>query len=198
MDEFQHFIDRDSKKVLQTISDWLKNLMDSTRKPIVLVGMPHSHNILDADGNEQLRRRFSMRVQLDSFNWVDAEDRGDFRKFLQIVDEKLPLNEPSNLSDTNMAYQIYLASEGVVSKVMKLIRRATVMALDLSRERLDLDLLDIAYEECLAAHTPAQENPFSEGTKKSTSKSVGKKQTKKATNSRSKAKERQTRASDVL
>lgn len=198
LDEFQHFIDKDSKKVLQTISDWLKNLMDSTGKPIILVGMPYSHNILDAEGNEQLQRRFSMRVSLEPFDWDAVEERDDFRRFLQAVDEKLPLNEWSNLSDTNIAFLLYFASDGVVSKVMRLIRRAASMALDLSRERLDIDLFNVAYKECLAAADPNKENPFNEGVKSPVSKSSGGYDFKRATNSRSKAKEKQLRASEVL
>jgi hypothetical protein len=39
LDEFQHFDDRQSKNVLKTISDWLKNLINETSRPITLVGM---------------------------------------------------------------------------------------------------------------------------------------------------------------
>ena len=38
LDEFQHFQDRDSHRVLKTVSDWLKLLMDETGVPIVLTG----------------------------------------------------------------------------------------------------------------------------------------------------------------
>src|SRR6267154_5586550 len=67
LDEFQHFQDRDSLKVLKTVSDWLKVLMDETGVPIVLAGLPYSHTILDAENNEQLRRRFALRIELESF-----------------------------------------------------------------------------------------------------------------------------------
>jgi len=48
LDEFQHFQDRDSLKVLKTASDWLKLLMDENGVPIVLAGLPYSHTVLDA------------------------------------------------------------------------------------------------------------------------------------------------------
>lgn len=199
LDEFQHFIDRDSKKVLKTISDWLKNLMDNTKKPIILIGMPYSHIILDAEGNEQLQRRFSKRISLEPFDWRNSEDRKDFKKFLQSVDEKLPLNEWSNLSDTNMAFRFYLASDGIISKMMKLIRRATVIALDLSRERLDLDILSLTYEECLAANDPEKENPFSDSAGKLNSKlTKNDKPVLRSVNSRSKARGKELKASDIL
>lgn len=199
LDEFQHFIDRDSKKVLKTISDWLKNLMDDTGKPIILVGMPNSHVILDEDGNEQLKRRFLTRIKLEAFDWKNSEDKEDFRKFLLAVDEKIPLNEWSNFSSESMAFRLYLASDGIVSKVMKLIRRATAIALDLSKEILDLETLCVAYEDCLAANDPEKENPFAERPKKMGSQSAKKdKSAKRATNARSKAKKKDLGASDVL
>ncbi|HWS99369.1 MAG TPA: TniB family NTP-binding protein [Pyrinomonadaceae bacterium] len=198
LDEFQHFIDRDSKRVLKTTSDWLKNLMDSTKRPIILVGMPYSHGVLDVEGNEQLQRRFSVRVSLEPFIWKDTKDRKDFLKFLQIVDGKLPLNEWSNLSKTNIAFLLYIASDGVISKLMKLIRRATVIALDLSKEWLDLDVLNIAYEDCLASNAPEKENPFKGYLKGSSSKTTTGTKSKKATSKYSRANEKHLRASDVL
>jgi archaellum biogenesis ATPase FlaH len=40
LDEFQHFDDRQSKNILKIISDWLKNLLNQSKVPIILVGMP--------------------------------------------------------------------------------------------------------------------------------------------------------------
>jgi Cdc6-like AAA superfamily ATPase len=68
LDEFQHFIDRDSDKVLNTISDWLKQLINESKLPIVLVGLSESIKILEA--NSQLRRRFAMSDELTNFDWV--------------------------------------------------------------------------------------------------------------------------------
>lgn len=69
LDEFQHFIDKDSLKILKTVSDWLKLLIDNSKIPVVLMGMPYSHIILDTRGNEQLKRRFSLRRSIESFGW---------------------------------------------------------------------------------------------------------------------------------
>lgn len=83
LDEFQHFQDRDSKKVLKTVSDWLKLLMDRTRVPIVLAGLPYSHTILDEIGNEQLQRRFATRIELEPFAYETSAERQNFRRFLK-------------------------------------------------------------------------------------------------------------------
>jgi len=160
LDEFQHFQDRDSQKVLKTVSDWLKLLMEETGIPIVLVGLPYSHTILDAHGNEQLKRRFATRIELGPFGYESSQERQDFRRFLNMIDEKLPLVEKSNLADPSMALCIYDATDGVVAHVMKLIRRATVIALESNREKITLDILAIAYEQRLASNDPEKDNPF--------------------------------------
>jgi DNA transposition AAA+ family ATPase len=160
LDEFQHFQDRDSLKVLKTVSDWLKILMDDTGVPIVLAGLPYSHTILDSENNEQLQRRFSLRMVLDAFRYNTSQERQDFRRFLNVIDEKLPLVEKSSLADPGTALCIYEATNGVVAHVMKLVRHATVIALESKRERLTQEILGLAYEERLAANNPEKPNPF--------------------------------------
>lgn len=162
LDEFQHFQDRDSKKVLKTVSDWLKLLMDQTRVPIVLSGLPYSHTILDDTGNEQLQRRFATRIDLEPFGYETSDENKDFRRFLNAIDDKLPLAERSNLADPSTALCIYEATSGVVAHVMKLIRRATVIALEKHTEVLTFEILSLAYEQRLAANDPGKPNPFGE------------------------------------
>ena len=160
LDEFQHFQDRDSLKVLKTVSDWLKVLMDETSVPIVLAGLPYSHTILDSENNEQLRRRFAVRIELEAFRFNTSRGRQDFRRFLNIIDEKLPLAESSDLADPGTALCIYEATNGVVAHVMKLLRRATVIALGSKTEKLTIEILSLAYEQRLAANNPNKPNPF--------------------------------------
>jgi GTPase SAR1 family protein len=166
LDEFQHFIDRDSLKVLKTISDWLKLLIDNSKLPVILMGMPYSHIILDTRGNEQLKRRFSLRRSIEPFGWGEEEkEKEDFRNFLKLVDAKLPFNKRANLAGKTMAYRFYCATNGVISYVMDIVRMAALSALELSLETIDLDLLADAYDKCLASAYPCRDNPFRYETK---------------------------------
>lgn len=160
LDEFQHFIDKDSEKVLKNISDWLKNLIDQTRTPIVMCGMPYAAEILDAPGNEQLKRRFSVRATLDPFGWQKPEERDEFRGFLKSVDVKLPFSKPSRLAGTIMAYRFYCATNGRLGWVMKIVRRAAELAIYGSKECLDLEVLAQAYEDRMREDYPDRANPF--------------------------------------
>jgi type II secretory pathway predicted ATPase ExeA len=161
LDEFQHFIDRDSNVILVTISNWLKDLLNETGVPMVLIGMPYSEVILHA--NAQLERRFAMRVSLNPFSWNTAERQIEFRMFLKYLDEKLPVPRRSSLADPEMALRIFCATEGVIGYVMRLIRRAAVLSIDEKRDFLDLDVLAWAYDERLSARAPDRVNPFTCG-----------------------------------
>lgn len=161
MDEFQHFIDSDSRKVLRTVSEWLKVLLKRTKKPVALIGMPYSHIVLDAVGNEQLRRLFAIRTRLDPFEWgPEASEQKEFREFLKMVDEALPFPKRSNLSNQTMSFRFYCATNGVVSYVMRLVRSASALAIDNSLDRLDLEVLAEAYDDRLAGEFPERENSF--------------------------------------
>ncbi len=174
LDEFQHFIDRDSDKVLRSVADWLKVLIDATGIPVVLVGLPSSRVVLDA--NEQLGRRFSTHERLEPFRW-EGEGKDDFRRFLALLDEKLPLDRPSGLDEADTAFRLFSASSGLIAPVMRLVRKAAHLAIDEGRPQVDRDLLLRVYaEELQVAGGP---NPFAEtpaikpATGKASAKAVG-------------------------
>ena len=159
-DEFQHFAERESFKLNRTVSDWTKNFMTSNKMPMVLFGTPKSTEILDGVENEQLRRRFPFRMELRPFVWKTEEDQQIFRKFLQIVDEKLPLNEFSNLADPNIALRIHYATKGLIFEVMRLIRAAAVLAVKRGFININMDLLSESFIENVVTNSPFLENPF--------------------------------------
>jgi Cdc6-like AAA superfamily ATPase len=174
LDEFQHFIDQDSDKILYTISDWLKQLINETEIPIILVGLAQSVNVLKA--NSQLKRRFSMKDGLANFKWLTKSDNKeseaesangnkkqaakdiDYLAFLKAVDEMLPLTEDSHLAGQSIAYRMWKATQGNVARTMKLIRYAARLALKDGEDKVSLDLLEKAYEKLFAGDS--DHNPF--------------------------------------
>lgn len=158
LDEFQHFIDRDSNHVLLTVANWLKDVLNETNVPMVLMGMPYSDVILRA--NAQLERRFGMREQMSPFGWTTSEEQTEFRTLLHVLDRALPFDRPSNLSDTEATYRIYCATGGVMGYVMKLVRRAALLAIERELEGVDRELLAEAYDERFAKACPDLPHPF--------------------------------------
>lgn len=158
LDEFQHFIDRDSDKVLQTVSDWLKNLIGATGVPVVLTGLPHCRKVLDA--NEQLHRRFSAQEELRPFIW-SGDGQEEFRRFLAAIDGSLPFAELAGLSEPEVAWRLFCASQGLTAHVMKIVRGAAHNAIVAGVPRIDLAMLERAYAERILPSATNRSNPFS-------------------------------------
>lgn len=159
LDEFQHFIDRDSERVLKTVSDWLKTLILDTNLPIILIGLPESEQVLKLKSHSQLSRRFANRYYLRPFGW--QEDSGsEFRTFLHLLESNLPLVEASNLASEDTAIRLYYASDGIIAYVMKLIRYGTYLALNQEQPQLNLNLLAEAFDQYVRADKPEKINPF--------------------------------------
>lgn len=198
LDEFQHFIDRDSAKVLKTVSDWLKNLILDTNLPIILVGLPEAEQVLRLKSQSQLSRRFANRQILQPFFW--QEDKGvEFRTFLHLLESKLPLVNTSNLSEQDMARRIYYASDGVIAYVMKLIRYGTYLALEQQHEKLDNQILATAFDKYVRADKPGKVNPFTSDNFEIEIKDESFiKLEVETTNNRLKAKSKKAKSKDVL
>jgi hypothetical protein len=159
LDECQHFIDTDSEKVLMKVANCLKDILIKAKKPIVLFGMPNSSRLLDENG--QLNRRFTKRMCIDPLAWNPSEDaRCELKEFLSRLDGALPLEESSDLYEHVVAHCFYLATGGVVEKVMKLVRTAACFAIDQGKSRIGVEDLSDAYEDQLADVYPGKENPF--------------------------------------
>lgn len=157
LDEFQHFIDRDSDKVLQAVSDWLKNLIGRTRVPVVLTGLPHCRKVLDA--NEQLHRRFSAQEELRPFQWGGGREK-DFCKFLGAIDKTLPFLERAGLDERDIAWRMFCASGGLPAYVMKVVRGAARHAVDANAPRISQEMLAQAYAERILPSAGNNSNPF--------------------------------------
>lgn len=198
LDELQHFIDRDSQKVLRTVSDWLKTLILDTGVPIVLVGLPEAEGVLES--NPQLSRRFANRHYLQPFSWDTQEGSTEFRKFLHAVESRLPFKEKSHLADIDLAERFFYASDGVVAYVMKLIRYGTHLALQQRIEKLDHSVLAASYQQHVSSDKPGKVNPFSidQLKKELYPDKLHPNLNTKGTNSRIKGKREPVRASDVL
>lgn len=156
LDEFQHFIDRDSAKVLKTVSDWLKNLILDTKVPMILIGLPEAEAVFQF--NCQLSRRFANRHHLSPFDWQSNSE--EFRTFLHALELQLPLSDESCLASEEMALRFYYASDGIVAYVMKLIRYGTHLALQQGQEKLDLNVLANAFDKYVKADKVHKKNPF--------------------------------------
>lgn len=164
LDEFQHFIDRDSEKVLRTISDWLKVLIEDTGVAMVLLGLNEEGNANNSniifDANPQLSRRFAHRYILEPFKYSNDNEIKEFKSLLHNIDKRIPLEQISKLHEDETAFRFYYASDGVVGPIMKLIKYGTNMSLEKNESHLTSDILAKAFDEHVKSDKPWKINPF--------------------------------------
>lgn len=161
LDELQHFVDRNSHRVLEDASNWLKLLLKTTGVSCVLVGLQYEAEVL-LRANPQLGRLFGDPYVLDPFTWDEErpETIAEFRQVLAAIERLMPLAEPSHLAAPVLARRLFVASGGTMGLLMALIRRATQLAIDQGCEHLDADLLGTAFAYRLAGVRRGIANPF--------------------------------------
>ena len=160
-DELQHFVDRDSLRVLLNASNWLKDFIKQTRIACVLAGL-EGYSELVINTNEQLGSMFPDPICLAPFACDEATKTAgaEFCEFLAKVESLLPLAEPSHLADEDCAWRCSVASGGVIGYVMMLVRPAARRALEQKREHIDDVLLAEAYNKRLGGKRRGIPNPF--------------------------------------
>jgi hypothetical protein len=153
LDELQHFVDRDSWKVLLSASNWLKAFIKELKIACILAGLEEeAEQVVNA--NSQLQSLFGKPYKLEPFEWDTQLTGGDisFRSLIHSIEELLPLKDASNLAsdDTDTAWRCYVASGGLMGYLMELLRTATHLALEQGHECLDHELLSAAFTDRLS------------------------------------------------
>lgn len=163
LDEFQHLREKDTQRVLDAVSDFLKDIINQTSIPMILIGQEdEAEPILST--NPQLSRRVGTPRYLRPFPWK-IEQPDTIRVFctvLESIDQALPL-DPSGLGSRNMAYRFFHATDGYIGWMMSLIRRAAHLAITAKSPTITRSLLSSAYDTCIADTLMHQNksNPFS-------------------------------------
>ncbi|MFZ5644658.1 MAG: TniB family NTP-binding protein [Bacillota bacterium] len=133
IDEIQHIYDKDSQKIIQSASNFIKNLIEDTKLPIILVGLPDVIRIIEV--NEQLSSRYSdkHKYQLKPLS-ISTEKNlkaSEFHTFLHVVDLKLPLPMRSNLDNNEIALELFNVSGGNLRILMQnIIEIAAIKAIN--------------------------------------------------------------------
>tara|TARA_R110002096_G_scaffold223000_1_gene411949 strand:- start:6947 stop:7975 length:1029 start_codon:yes stop_codon:yes gene_type:complete len=129
IDEFQHFVDKGSLKVMHHVADWLKVFVDDAGVALVVSGLPICQAVVDQ--NEQLRGRFLSPVVMPRFDWSNEQQRGEFVATLAAF--RMTLNQHFDLpqfDNANMAFRFYVGSGGLIGYVVKFLKMVVWNAVD--------------------------------------------------------------------
>ncbi|MFM0298237.1 MULTISPECIES: TniB family NTP-binding protein [Paraburkholderia] len=158
VDELQHFLDHGSHNSPQSVADWLKNFVEDAQIPCLLMGLPRSTAILTL--NEQLRRRFSARIELLPFSIERDEEEMEFRSILNALDEMLPCRRRSGLAEPETARRIYMATNGLIGYVRRLTTGAYELMEAANQCSIDRALLQEAFVQEIWRGGQEELNPF--------------------------------------
>ncbi len=148
IDEFQHFYDKASHKVMHYVADWLKILVDDSHVALTVAGLPSCMSVVNQ--NEQLEGRFQAPVVMPRFDWTRGEHREEFTAVLgafhQAMSDEFDLPE---LDSDEMAFRCYCATGGLMGYLSKFLRQAVWNALDSQRREIRLEDLAEAHRKSM-------------------------------------------------
>ena len=146
IDEFQHFYDKGTHRVIHHVADWLKNFVDDAKAVLVVAGLPTCMSVITQ--NEQLAGRFLAPIRMPRFDWLDDEQREEFVAILGAFNEALSEHfETPKLDSEEMSFRFYCSTGGLMGYLTKLLRCAVWNAVDAKREKITLRNLDDAHAQ---------------------------------------------------
>lgn len=158
LDEFQHLFYTPSVTAFRDVTDWLKNLLESTGLGMVGCGLPTAELVIRS--NEQLSRRFSPSISVDPFSLDDEADFNEYRGLLKAIASCLPMESEIPLHEANLARRIHTASFGLLDYTIKLLEGAVSAANLAGLSTLSLDVLAAGFRERIWKDVPDILNPF--------------------------------------
>lgn len=166
IDEFQHFCDRGTHKVMHHVADWLKVLVDEANVALVVEGLPTCLSVLRQ--NEQLAGRFLAPVQMPRFDWQDDESREEFLAIVAAFEESLrQYFDIPKLTSDEMGFRMFVGTGGLIGYMTKFLTHMVRNALDTNKRSISLDDLALAHKESvwLSDEEALIPSPFSRETK---------------------------------
>ena len=161
IDEFQHFFDKASRKVMYHVSDWLKILVDDSKVALVVAGLPDCRAVLDQ--NEQLAGRFLSPIVMPRFDWKVNDHREEFIGILSAFQESICAHfDIVPLDSEEMAFRCYCGTGGLIGYLTKFLRQAVWNAIDGRRTTIALADLAVAHGQVVWSNTglPESSSPF--------------------------------------
>ncbi len=138
IDEFQHFFDKGSHKVMHHVADWLKILVDESKVALVVAGLESCSVVIDQ--NEQLAGRFGRAIHMPRFDWEEDEQRNEFISILEAFQVEIGQYFDFPRFDTQeMAFRIYCGTGGLIGYLSKFLNKAVWNALDDQRKSISLE-----------------------------------------------------------
>lgn len=142
LDEFQQLVRRNNRDFNDRVCDFIKELSRETRISIGLIGVPEGLRLLELD--EHLTSRFSKPIILPELDRRSGVTFQYFQEFLVQLLEQYPL-KTSKLSSDNNAARLWMASNGNLRTLKKILIVAANLFYEPKFQPLTIEEIGIAY-----------------------------------------------------
>jgi len=148
-DNLEHLINRENRRIRFASLEVLEDLILLSGISTVLVGM-----LGEAESVVQMSQRLDFLAGapriLQPFEWdpTRPETVNEFRTLLSTIDQALPL-EHSGLDAEAVAHNIWYATDGILGRIMMLIRYAALRAIRSGAMVISNSLLAQVYDACI-------------------------------------------------
>ena len=124
LDEVQTVIQNRSLGVIANITAWFKDLMNHSKVPVALVGMPWCLGVVKE--NDELDTRVGYRYYLETFRVSSRFSH--FEKFLELFSAGYEFANDFSLLERETAYRLFAYSSGIIRAIRGQIIRAASLA----------------------------------------------------------------------
>lgn len=157
LDNFHDIPAKRAVRGIELVGTRLRELIDSSVALWVFLGTTDSLKVVDSD--TQLIKRVAYRAHLKYFDIASKQSGQTFTTVLAKTDEWLPLAQPSCICEAGNRWRMYVATEGIFDRLLKLVDHGWFIAFDAGREVMSLEDLQQAY---VLVHGPTanKDNPF--------------------------------------
>jgi hypothetical protein len=157
IDEFQHVFEGKPKATTKSAMQWLKNIHNKLRRPIVLSGLTNICGFVQS--SVELARRFSVVVRLPRLAISSPEHTREFRRVLAEIDAVMPYPSKIPFAEDQMLLRFYCASGGALGRVTDLTKRASLYTHKSGEHETSLEHLAAAFKAEFEGAT-GDVNPF--------------------------------------
>lgn len=157
LDEFQHVLNS-PREELESIT-WIKTLMNRTKKPFVIAGLPSCRELVHR--HTQLRKRLSGQVMLSPFSLVTQKTRSMFATVMDKLADCLPFEEKPELDQNQLLNRLHFATAGLFGYMKKLLTRARDVTIERGGNAITLADWEEAFRREIWFDAPNRLNPFS-------------------------------------
>ncbi|CBL46482.1 Protein involved in transposition [gamma proteobacterium HdN1] len=124
LDEMQTVIQNRSLGVIANITAWFKDLMNHSKVPVVLVGMPWCLGVVKE--NDELDTRVGYRYYLETFRV--SSQFSHFVRFSELFSKEYEFASNFSLREPETAYRLFAYSSGIIRAIRGQIIRAASLA----------------------------------------------------------------------